>query len=144
MTHRSRIQYVVVGVVALIGAACHLPRPETTPSRMLEPSLLEPATEASKAPDATPVRLLDTQARAHIGRRLLYQQADGEISEDPVWRWSSTPDRYLDTALRLNVASRTDLRLVDTSQAPTLSVTLLAWHLQEEQDLHLVGIVEVR
>jgi hypothetical protein len=42
------------------------------------------------------------------------------------------------------VASRTDLRLVDTSQAPTLSVTLLAWHLQEEQDLHLVGIVEVR
>jgi hypothetical protein len=51
---------------------------------------------------AAPIRLLDTQARGHIGRRLLHQRPDGELIEDPVWRWSSAPDRYLDTALRLN------------------------------------------
>ena len=53
------------------------------------------ARENSSAADARPVRLLDTQARGHIGRRVLHQQPEGELIEDPVWRWSSAPDRYL-------------------------------------------------
>ena len=90
----------------------------TTPSRMIEPQLLEPqlsepAKQVTKAPNAAPVRLLDTQARGHIGRRVLHQQPDGELTEDSVWRWSSAPDRYLDTALHLEVASSPDMRLVD-------------------------------
>ena len=50
---------------------------------------------------ATPmlVRLLETHGARPIGRRLLHQQPDGELTEDPVWHWSSAPDRYFDTAL---------------------------------------------
>ena len=85
---------------------------------MIEPQLVEPAARRGPTADnAMPVRLLETQARGHIGRRLLHQQPDGELTEDPVWRWSSAPDRYLDTALRLELESRSDLRLVDSGNA---------------------------
>ena len=99
---------ILLFTACLCGVACRLRRPDTTPSRMIEPQVLEPqlpdpAKQVTKAPNATPVRLLDTQSRGHIGRRLLHQQPDGELTEDPVWRWSSAPDRYLDTALRLEV-----------------------------------------
>ena len=105
------------------------------PSRMIEPQLLEPqlpepAKQVTKAPNAASVRLLDTQARGHIGRRVLHQQPDGELTEDSVWRWSSAPDRYLDTALRLEVASSPDMRLVDAGRAPALAATLLVWDLE--------------
>ena len=105
-------------LACLGGFACQLRRPHTMPSRMIEPQLLEPGLseppkQATKAPNAASVRLLDTQARGHIGRRVLHQQPNGELTEDSVWRWSSAPDRYLDTALRLEVASRPDMRLVD-------------------------------
>ena len=86
--------------------------------QLLEPQLAEPASLVPKVPNAIPVRLLDTQARGHIGRRVLHQQPDGELTEDSVWRWSSAPDRYLDTALRLEVASNPDIRLVDVGRAP--------------------------
>ena len=63
----------------LAGAACQLKRPDTIPGRMLEPQLLEPHCPSQRdtrrsAANAAPIRLLDTQARAHIGRRLLHQQ----------------------------------------------------------------------
>ena len=138
--------YLFFTIVCLGGAAC-LRRPATTPSHMLEPQLLEPqlpspATQVTKAPNATPVRLLDTQARGHIGRRVLHQQPNGELTEDAIWRWSSAPDRYLDTALRLEVASRPDVRLVDTGGAPALGATLLVWDLESARDTRLVGAVE--
>ena len=88
--------------------------------QLLEPQLPEPRAETSAA-NAAPIRLLDTQARGHIGRRLLYQQPSGELTEDPMWRWSSAPDRYLDTALRLELASSPGLRLVDAASAPALA-----------------------
>jgi hypothetical protein len=120
------------------------------PARMIEPRLPDlPATVASSSQptsglaSATPIRLLDTQARGHIGRRLLHQQAGGELVEDPVWRWSSAPDRYLDSALRLGMASRSDVRLVDTGAAASLAVTLIAWHLESAGSTRLVGAVEV-
>ncbi len=91
---------------------------------------------------AASIRLLDTQARGHIGRRVLHQQPDGELIEDPVWRWSSAPDRYLDTALRLELASSPVLRLVDVASAPTLADTLLVWHLETGGGTRLVGAVE--
>ena len=96
------------------------------PTRMIEPQLLEPplaepARQVTKAPNAVPVRVLDTEARGHIGRRVLHQQADGELIEDSVWRWSSAPDRYLDTALRLEVAASPDVRPVDAARAPALA-----------------------
>ena len=109
---------------------------------MLEPQLPQPATHVSKAPNATSVRLLDTQARGHIGRRVLHQQPNGELTEDAVWRWTSAPDRYLDTALRLEVASSPDIQLVDTGSAPALSATLLVWDLESAGEARLVGDVE--
>jgi hypothetical protein len=132
MTRVSRSgAYLLLTIICLCEAAC-LRRPTTTPSHMLEPQLLEPqlpqpATQVTKAPNATPVRLLDTQARGHIGRRVLHQQPNGELTEDAVWRWSSAPDRYLDTALRFELASSPDLRLVDTGREPALAATLLIW-----------------
>jgi hypothetical protein len=139
--------YLLVTMVCLGEIGCQLRRPNTTPGRMIEPQLLEPqlperATQVIKAPNATSVRLLDTQARGHIGRRVLHQQPNGELTEDAVWRWSSAPDRYLDTALRLEVASRPDVRLVDTSSAPALAATLLVWNLESGGKMRLVAAVE--
>lgn len=147
MTRVSRSgAYLLFTIICLCEAAC-LRRPATTPSHMLEPQLLEPqlpqpATQVTKAPNATPVRLLDTQARGHIGRRVLHQQPNGELTEDAVWRWSSAPDRYLDTALRFELASRPDVRLVDTGRARALAATLLIWDLDSAGETRLVGAVE--
>jgi hypothetical protein len=147
----TRVLRGVVGLLAVVavcfaGPAC-LKRPETIPGRMLEPQLLEPempgrAQSATPSTGAAPIRLLDTQARAHIGRRLLRQEPSGELIEDPVWRWSSAPDKYLDTALRLELASNPALRLVDSAGAPTLATTLLVWDLVSASGTQLVGAVE--
>ena len=140
----STCRYVLICVT---GVACQLRRPDTIPSRMLEPQLLDPqlpdpARQEASAPNAAPIRLLDTQARGHIGRPLLYQQASGELTEDPTWRWSSAPDRYLDTALRLELASSPGLRLVDAASAPALATPLLVWQLETAGGTRLVGAVE--
>jgi hypothetical protein len=139
--------FVLVTIACLGGVACQLRRPRTVPSRMIEPQLLEPELpkstgQTAKAPNAAPVRLLDTQARGHIGRRVLHQQPDGELTEDTVWRWSSAPDRYLDTALHLEVASSPNVRLVDAGHCPALAVTLLVWDLESTGGTRLVGAVE--
>jgi hypothetical protein len=112
--------------------------------QVLEPQLSAPARQVTKAADAIPVRLLDTQARGHIGRRVLHQQPNGELTEDAVWRWSSAPDRYLDTALRLEAASSPEVRLVDTGRAPALAATLLVWDLESSGEMRLVGAVEIQ
>ena len=151
MTRLRRFVFVLlVSMVCLTGVACHLRRPPTFASRMIEPQLLElrlpaqaPSAErAAKVSDVTPVRLLDTQARGHIGRRVLHQKLGGELTEDAVWRWSSAPDRYLDTAIRIELASRADLRLVDAGRAQTVAATLLEWHLDSTSEMRLVGAVE--
>ena len=111
---------------------------------MIEPQLVQPPERGATAANATPVRLLETEARGHIGRRVLHQLPDGELAEDPVWRWSSAPDRYLDTALRLELESRPDLRVVDSGTALTLAVTLVAWHVESSGSARLVGAIEVR
>ena len=139
--------YLLLAITCMGGIGCQLRRPKTTPTRMIEPRLLAPqladqVTQVSKAPNATSVRLLDTQARGHIGRQLLHQQSNGELTEDSVWRWSSAPDRYLDTALRLEIASSPAVRLVDTGTAPALAVTLLVWNLESAHGTQLVGAVE--
>jgi hypothetical protein len=114
---------------------------------MIEPQLLNPqqpvpATQVTKAANASPIRLLDSQALGHIGRPLLYQQSNGELTQDPVWRWSSAPDRYLDTALRLEIESNPAVRLVDTSRAPALAATLLVWDLEANGGTRLMGAVQ--
>jgi hypothetical protein len=134
-------------MACLGGVGCQLRRPATTATRMVEPQLLdpqlaEPAKSVPMDPNAIPVRLLDTQARGHIGRRLLHQQPDGELTEDSVWRWSSAPDRYLDTALRLEAASNPDIRLVDVGRASVIAATLLVWNLESAGGTRLVGAVE--
>jgi hypothetical protein len=146
MSAASRFGAVLLAVpVCALGVAC-LKRPDTPPSRMIEPQIVEPqpAELAGQRPDASaaPLRLLDTQARGHIGRRLLHQQPAGELSEDSVWVWSSAPDRYLDTALRLELASSPIWRLVDSASAPALATTLLAWNLDTTNGTRLVGAVE--
>jgi hypothetical protein len=138
---------IFVVLVGLVGGACQLKRPETIPGRMIEPQLLDPqapevAEPGTSGARAAPIRLLDTQARGHIGRRVLRQHPDGELIEDPVWRWSSAPDRYLDTALRLELTSSPLVRLVDVASAPTLATTLLVWHLETGGGTRLVGAVE--
>jgi hypothetical protein len=134
--------FFLFAIVCVGSAACQLRRPVTIPIRMIEPRLLEPETQATSAPNAAPVRLLDTQARGHIGRRVLHQQPNGELTEDPVWRWSSAPDRYLDTALRLELTSNPGVRLVDAGTVPTLAATLLVWDLESAGETRLVGAVE--
>jgi len=145
MISRSRSGLVLLLAAASLAAACRvrLERPETEPARMIEPRLIEPAGAVADAPNATSVRLLETQGRSHIGRRVLHQQPDGEVSEDPVWLWTSTPDRYLDSALRLAIASSPDIRLVDASGATMLAVTVLAWQLESGASERLIGAVEV-
>jgi hypothetical protein len=109
---------------------------------MIEPQLVEPPVKETTAGGAISIRLLDTQARGHIGRRLLHQQANGELIEDPVWRWSSAPDRYLDTALRLELAANPEVRLVDSATATALAATLLVWDLESAEANRLVGAAE--
>jgi hypothetical protein len=110
--------------------------------QLLDPQVTEPEQHVSKSTHATPIRLFDTRARGHIGRRLLHQLANGELTEDPVWLWSTSPDRYLDSALRMEVASNPDLRLVDSSSAQTVAATLLVWNLESSSETRLVGAVE--
>ena len=138
---------VTIAWLGEIGCQMQLRRPNTTPTRMIEPQVVErqqsvPATQSKKAANATPIRLLDTQALGHIGRPLLRRQANDELTEDSVWRWSSAPGRYLDTALRLAIESDPNLRLVDTSRAPELAATLLVWDLEENGGTRLVGSVQ--
>jgi hypothetical protein len=139
--------YLLATIVCLAGSSCQLRRPNTTPTRMIEPQLLEPqlpkaASQVTKTPNATSVRILDTQAREHIGRRVLHQSPNGELIEDAIWRWSAAPDRYLDTALRLEAASSPQVRLVDTGRATSLAATLLVWDLDSSSNARLVGAVE--
>jgi hypothetical protein len=143
------IPNVRVGALSLLlavclTAACGLPRPDTVVTRMIEPRLAESSGVVADAPNAASVRLLDTQIRAHIGRRLLHQQPDGELTEDDVWRWTSTPDRYLDSALRLAIASNPELRQVDASSASSLAVTVLAWQIESGSSRRLIGAVEIK
>lgn len=129
-------------LAVLAGASCSptLNRPDVPPSRMIAPStpMLEPRDDA---PEAIAVRLVDTQARGHIGRRMLHQGNDGEILEDAVWSWSVLPDRYLDSALHVVAASDPAVSVVDTSAAPSLAVTLVALHIDGDR---LVSRAEVR
>jgi hypothetical protein len=140
---------LLVTMICLGPSACQLRRPNTTPSRMIEPQLLEPQlldppTQVTKAANAISVRLLDTQAREHIGRHLLRQQPNGELTEDAVWRWSDAPDRYLDSALRLEAESSPNVRLIDSSSTTALAATLLVWNLDSTGQTQLVGVVEFR
>ena len=130
MNPYSRASALCLLVAACLTGACRPQRPEAAPTRMIEPRLAGPAGVVVDAPNATSVRLLETLGRAHIGRRVLHQHPDGELTEDPIWRWASTPDRYLDSALRFAVASNPDIRLVDVSSAPSLAVTVVAWQLE--------------
>lgn len=139
-----RIGALCLLLAAGLTAACGLPRPETVPTRMIEPRLAEPSAVVVDAPNATSVRLLETQVRAHIGRRVLHQQPDGELTEDEIWRWTTTPDRYLDSALRLAIASNPELRQVDTSSASSLAVTVLAWQIESGTSRRLIGAVEIK
>jgi hypothetical protein len=142
---------VVLAGVGAGGSACQLRRPDVIAARMIEPQLIEPASpsptsatsQGKGAADAVPVRLLETQARSHIGRRLLHQAPDGELVEDAVWRWSSSPPRYLDSALRIAFASTPGVQLVDSGSAEAMSVTLITWHLETADSVQLVGAVEL-
>lgn len=145
MRRLTRSRLLLLLALACLGApGCRLRRPDAQLGRMIEPQIVEPPPQGSTATIVTPVRLLDTQSRGHIGRRVLHQLPDGELAEDPVWRWSSSPDRYLETALRLELESRSDLRVVDSGTALTVGVTLLAWHVESAGSPRLVGAIELR
>ena len=147
MTRTARTHARMLMLASLALVACQLHRPTTVPSRVLEPQLLEPQLAeqpgtVAKSPNAISIRLLSTESRGNIGRRVLHRQPDGELIEDPVWRWSTTPDRYLDTALRLEVASSPELRLADDYDVPALAANLLSWNLESSGGTRLVGAVE--
>jgi len=147
MTHAFRAATLLVATIVCLGATgCRLRRPDAVPVRTIEPQLLEPQIEkpeqVTKAPDATPIRLLSTNAQSNMGRHVVHQQANGELLTDPVWRWSAPPERYLDMALRLQLEASPSMRLVDSSGAPTLAATLLVWDLESREGTQLVGAVE--
>ena len=135
---------LIVALACLVGPACRLRRPDVTPVRVIEPQLVESVRHETTATHALPIRLLDPQSRGHIGHRLIRKLPGGELTEDPVWRWSSMPDRYLDTALRLELEARPDLRLVDSGNALVLAVTLLTWQVEPADSPRLVGAIELR
>jgi hypothetical protein len=137
-----RCSLTILGCLSLGG--CQLQRPQTVPSRIIEPHLAERTATPKPATPAIELRLLETHARAHIARRLLHQRPDGELIEDPVWKWSSAPDRYLDTALRLEFATNGAIQLVDSAAAPMVAVTLLAWHIEERGTMQLLAAIELR
>jgi hypothetical protein len=138
-----RLGVCLLLAVACMGiGSCRLRRPDTIPARMIEPQLPDASKQVAKAPNAAAVRLLDTEVRGHIGHHLLHQQPDGELTEDPVWRWSSAPDQYLDTALHLEAASSPDVRLVDSASVPVLAAKLLVWDLETAGGTRFVGAVE--
>jgi hypothetical protein len=151
----TRVQRSTIALLVLLagigGSACQLKRPDVIAARMIEPQLVEPALQPSTpvarpgngGAEAVPIRLMETQSRSHIGRRLLHQAPDGELVEDAVWRWSSAPPRYLDSALHLAFASTPDVQLVDSGDAVSMSVTLITWHLETASSVQLVGAVEV-
>ena len=145
MTPRSRSALMILLTAASIGTACRLrlERPELEPARMIEPQLVEAGGTVADAPNATSVRLLETQGRGHIGRRLLHQLPNGEVTEDPIWLWTSTPVGYLDSALRLAIASNPAVQLVDVRGGRSLAVTLVTWQLEAVPSPRLVGAVEV-
>ena len=149
MTRVQGVAFILILACAGGLTSCRLQRPDVIPARMIEPELVEPRSSMASSVQrrglapVMSVRLLDTQARGHIGLRLLHQRPGGELTEDPIWRWSSTPDRYLDSALRLALASSSDVRLVDTATAPAMAVTLLAWQLESAGGTQLVGAVEL-
>jgi hypothetical protein len=134
---------LIVALACLVGPACRLRRPDVTPVRVIEPQLVESVRHETTATHALPIRLLEPQSRGHIGHRLIRQLPGGELTEDPVWRWSSMPDRYLDTALRLELEARPDLRLVDSGNALVLAVTLLKWQVEPADSPRLVGAIEL-
>ena len=144
---RAFVLLVTLGCAS--GSACRLRRPDVIPARMVEPQLPEPPVPITSADhpaspsSITAIRLLDTQVRGHIGRRLLHQETGGELTEDPVWVWSVMPDRYLDSALRFALASSADIKLVDTSNASPMGVTLIVWQLESADTTRLVGGVEL-
>lgn len=145
MTARPRVACGLLLVLPVVaGVACQLPRPQTTPARTLEPLLLAPPAATAASAEAIPVRLLQTQARGHIARRVLHERPDGELTEDPVWRWATSPHMYLDTAMRMALTSNAGVRLVDTADAAGLTVTLLSWQLSGTgTPPALVGSIEV-
>jgi len=146
MRRRSKGGMLFVLAVVCLGGGCRVrvERPDTVPTRMIEPRLVEPGGAAADAPNATSVRLLETQGRAHIGRRVLHQQPGGEVTEDPVWLWATTPDRYLDSAVRYAIGSSPDIRLVEVGRAPSLAVTLVIWQIEAAPSPRLVGAVELQ
>jgi hypothetical protein len=109
---------------------------------VLEPQLAQPEGNRQKSSTAVPIRLLDTEARGHIGRRLLHQQPGGELNADPVWRWASSPGLYMDTVLRSEVAASPGIKLVDSSGVKVFAATLLEWALESDNGTRLVGAVE--
>ena len=151
MTRVGTAAFILLLILVCAGgsASCSLKRPDVMPARMLEPELVElppPAASAVPTQSSTStmsLRLLETQARNHIGHRLLHQMTGGELTEDPVWRWTSRPDRYLDSALRIVLASSSNVRFVDTANAPAMAVTILVWQLESGSNTQLVGAVEV-
>ena len=144
MIRRSRYGMLVAMAAACLGVGCRvqIERPDTVPIRMIEPQLVEPRAAAADALNAASVRLLETQGRGHIGRRVLHQQPGGELTEDPVWLWASVPDRYLDSAVRYAIGSSPDIRLVDVRSAPSLAITLVEWQIEAAPSPRLVAAVE--
>ena len=141
----------VAGVLVSVGLACRLRPPDVPMPRMIEPQLVDPpspppssATTSGEIREAIAIRLLETQARAHIGRRLLHHEPGGELVEDAVWRWTSAPDRYLDSALRLAISATPRLKYVDAGSAVAVGVTLLEWQMESTGTRRLAGAVELQ
>lgn len=147
---RQHLRLACVAALACLDlAACHLRRPDVPEVRTIEPDLNVVETQDGADPGAVgtqrvDLRLIEAGARVHIGRRLIHQQGDGELIEDSVWRWSSPPDRYLDTALQLTLGSNARIRLVDSADAPVLAVTLLAFHIAGDPEWRLLAAIELR
>jgi hypothetical protein len=134
----------LLATTLLVGCAPKLQRPDVPPSRTLDPPLATGAVApVADAADAISVYLASVQSR--VGRRLIHAGAGGEVSRDPVWSWSASPDRYLDTALHLAAAANPRLRVVERANASTLTATVLNLRIEPSADgRRLAATVEAR
>ena len=121
-------------ILSIAGCQLTLKRPDVVPGRTIEPELVEPSARPGRTADAIAVRLVETQARGHIGRRVLHREAGASSPGSAsgvavVVRPRPVPGHG--AARRTGgECRRASRRLADAS---TVGVTLLAWHLEPRE-----------
>ncbi|MDA3961364.1 MAG: ABC-type transport auxiliary lipoprotein family protein [Planctomycetota bacterium] len=119
----------LVIVAALALSACGLIEPRNNAAPHIGEPVPPQLEQVAPSADARVVRIARVDAREHLRHAVLTRSQDGELIPDPVWRWSTTPDRYLAEFLPLIASSLSEVRVEETIEATELRITLTAFDL---------------